>query len=344
MGIDVHLKSWSVSIFTEHTFHKTFSQPPQAEPLSNYLREHFPNATYYSAYEAGFSGYLIHHKLLSLGINNIVVNPADIPTSQKEQFQKTDQIDSRKIGRALRAQQLIPIHVLNEQTLSDRSLIRTRSALVQDMVRFKLRIKSFLYFHGIGLPAEFESSHTHWSRRFLKWLKEDLQFTPDSARTSLDIMIANVEKQHNMLLDINREIRSLCESERYKENVDLLRTIPGIGRLSAITLLTHLEDIGRFKNTDHLAAYVGLIPNTHSSGESERLGRITFRGVRALKTILVEGAWSTMRVDPVLALTYGRYVKRMPPNKAIIRIARKLLNRVYYVLKNKRPYVCGVVQ
>jgi hypothetical protein len=56
IGIDVHLKSWSVTILTEKNHHKTFNQPPEPAKLSDYLRHHFPEAFYHSAYEAGFSG------------------------------------------------------------------------------------------------------------------------------------------------------------------------------------------------------------------------------------------------------------------------------------------------
>jgi transposase len=107
--------------------------------------------------------------------------------------------------------------------------------------------------------------------------------------------------------------------------------------------MTHIETIDRFKNTDYLASYVGLIPNSHSSGESENKGEMTFRGQNHLKAILVESSWVAVRVDPALSLSYNTYIHRMQPNKAIIRIARKLLNRIYYVLKNQREYVCGVV-
>ena len=76
-GIDVHKKSWQVSLFSEALFHKTFNQPPKPEVLHGYLTKHFPNGSYYSVYEAGFCGFWIHEQLQSLGINNIVVNPAE---------------------------------------------------------------------------------------------------------------------------------------------------------------------------------------------------------------------------------------------------------------------------
>jgi len=57
VGIDVHLKSWAVTILTENLVHKTFTQPASADTLLNYLERNFPGGDYYSVYEAGFSGF-----------------------------------------------------------------------------------------------------------------------------------------------------------------------------------------------------------------------------------------------------------------------------------------------
>ena len=72
VGIDVHLKSWTVSIVTDHLTHKTFTQPASAEVLSNYLKRNFPGGIYHSVYEAGFCGFWSHYMLTEMGINSIV--------------------------------------------------------------------------------------------------------------------------------------------------------------------------------------------------------------------------------------------------------------------------------
>ena len=92
IGLDVHKKSWSVTIVIDGIEHRTFSQPPDPGALNNYLQRMFPGGSYNSAYEAGFCGYGIHRELNSLGIRNIVINAADIPTSQKDKLQKRDPI------------------------------------------------------------------------------------------------------------------------------------------------------------------------------------------------------------------------------------------------------------
>lgn len=121
-------------------------------------------------------------------------------------------------------------------------------------------------------------------------------------------------------------------------------TIPGIGLITAMSILTELENIERFNSLDRLCSFIGLVPSTNSSGDTERTGDITSRGNRVLRAALVESAWVAARTDPALATSYNQYCKRMNPNKAIIRIAKKLLSRIRYVLKNKQPYVLSVIK
>ena len=103
VGIDVHLKSWSVAILSEHSVLKRFSQSPEPELLHKYLVSNYPGANYFSVYEAGFCGFWIHESLTDLGITNIVVNPADVPTMSKEKLRKTDAVDCNKLARELRS-------------------------------------------------------------------------------------------------------------------------------------------------------------------------------------------------------------------------------------------------
>jgi len=157
IGIDVHKKSWTVCIFSERLEHKKFTQPPSADALKKYLHRNFPGANYYSVYEAGFCGFHVHRNLLAVGIKNIVVNAADVPSTHKEKSGKTDRRDSRKLGRALRSGDLKGIHVPARKTQEDRSLARMRHTVGRDLARVKTRVKSMLNFYGIEHPERFSS-------------------------------------------------------------------------------------------------------------------------------------------------------------------------------------------
>jgi transposase len=342
-GFDVHLKSWTVTIMTEKLLHKTFSQPPRPEILHQYLAKHFPGANYHSAYEAGFCGYWIHNKLKELGINSIVVNPADIPTTNKEKVQKEDARDSRKIARELRNGGLKPIHVPSVKTHEDRSLMRMRGTLVQDLAINKCRIKSHLYLYGIEIPECFTKTQARWTKRFVTWL-ENIDMQEQSGKNCLQAIITTSKNLRTTVLQLTQQINELSKTDTYSEQVKLLRSIPGIGLLTAMLILTELETIDRFENTDKLCGFIGLVPSTNSSGEDDIVGGLTQRGHPVLRSAIIESAWVAARLDPALNLCFHNYCKRMVPNKAIIRIAKKLVCRINYVLKNKQQYVSCVVK
>lgn len=342
IGIDVHLKSWNVTLMSDQLHLKTFNQDPSPEKLFNYLNANYPDAKFLSAYEAGFSGYWAHRKLIELGIKNIVVNPADIPTTQKETASKSDPVDSRKIARFLRSGVLAEIHIPKIETEGDRILLRTRYRILMDLGRFRRRIKSLLYSQGITYPVEFDSS-SHWSARFMKWLSDDVHLESESARQSLTLLITEAQQLRSLLLDVNKRIKDLSMTPFYERKIKLLKSVPGIGITTGMTLLAEVEDIHRFNNVDKLACFVGLVPTCHSSGEKESNGELTFRGKMLLRSYLIESSWIAARIDSALNKSFSSLCKRMPVNNAIIRIAKKLLNRIYFVLKNEKEYELCVV-
>lgn len=339
VGFDAHSKDWKVTIMAENMVFKTFTQPPKPEILFNYLKNNFPGCNYHTAYEAGFCGYWIHHKLKSFGINSIVVNPADIPTTNKEHVQKEDKRDSRKIARSLSSGTLVPIYIPTLQAQRDRSLTRTRSMLVKDLTRYKNRIKGFLYFYGISINESFSNPQSHWSNRFMSWL-ESLEIDRASGKEALDVLISECKNLRASILKVTKQIRCLSNTEKYKQNVALLKSVPGVGSTTAMTFLTELESVNRFNNLDKLCGYIGLIPSTKSSGEKEKTGEITPRGHSVLRSAIIESSWVAIRNDPVLIKAYLSYTKRMKSNRAIIKIAKKLLSRIRYVLLTQKPYVC----
>jgi len=90
VGIDVHPSSWTVAIYTAHLEHKTFRQDPHPETLTRYLKRHFPGASYRGVYEAGYSDFWIPDALTAAGIDMMVINPADVPTTDRERSFKHD--------------------------------------------------------------------------------------------------------------------------------------------------------------------------------------------------------------------------------------------------------------
>ena len=341
VGMDVHKKSWSISIFTDQFEHKTFSQPPEVGVLVNYLKRNFPGAAYKSVYEAGFSGFWIHDRLQEQGIQCLVVNPADVPTKDKERAGKTDRVDCRKLARSLRNGELDGIYVPTRPKVEDRSLLRTRNAMVKKQTRCKNQIKSILCFYGISIPDELATNH--WSKRFINWI-DSVRLERASGNLALKAYLAELTYIRQTIAELNRAIRALANTDDYRSNVRILKTVPGISTLTAMTLLTELYDISRFKTLDKLCSYVGLIPNTNSSGEKDLKTGMTGRRNAQLRFVLIESAWTAGRKDSALTMVFNELCKHMTKTNAIVRITKKLLNRIRYVLKNQQEYVTAVIQ
>lgn len=344
LGIDAHKKSWRVTILNKDFELKNFNQNPDAKTLANFLSKNYPGGEFHAVYEAGFCGFEHCRELNELGINCIVIHPADVPTSFKDRQQKSDKIDSRKLAKSLRGGLLRPLDIPSKQLESDRALVRQRFRLVKDLARYKNRIKSLLFQFGIDIPIQFDSSQSrYWSKRFIEWL-QSLKIEEVTLKWTLDNYIRVGLFLRQELLVVNRQIRELSKMERYKLDNGLLLKIPGIGLIISMTILTQFGDITRFKSLDDLCSFVGLVPSMHGSGESMKTGKLIKRGRKQIKIMLIEASWQAIRKDPALLNRFNELSVRMHRNKAIIRIAKKLLSRIKYVLIHKVDYELGIVK
>lgn len=345
IGIDVHLRSWSVAIIVSGVKIKPFSQDPSASVLKSYLERNYPGGNYLSAYESGFCGFSVHYNLMKEGIKNIVFNAADISDTHKERSRKTDATDAAKIARNLSNGELKAIHVPTEKEIADRELLRTRAAVVKTCTQTKMRIKSLLYLHGISYPEQFQNNGTHWSRKFVAWVEEEAGKLPYDAGRSLLIHTSALKDQRRRILEVTRSLRSMLKTDsEYAKTLGLVISVPVIGFITAATFILEVGDISRFRSNDRLASYIGLVPDTRSSGPREVATGVTSRSNRHLRAMFIESAWHAVRMDAALTLAYSRLCARMEPNKAIIRIARKLVNRVAHVIRNDTTYEKSIVQ
>jgi len=335
VGLDVSKTSWKTCILIGQYEHKTFTQPPRSKDLVQYLHHNFPEAEYHCVYEAGFSGFWAHDQLMEAGVHCVVVNPADIPRTGKEMANKTDRVDARMLAQNLRDNRLKAIYVPVKDRLEDRTLVRMRQLFVRKQTRCKNQIKALLYFYGIPIPEDI--GDRHWSRRFIRWI-EGISTSKESGKQALDVLLEELMSLRKIISDLNRKIRTLSMEEPFREPVRLLKTIPGISTLTAMILMSELIDIRRFPSLDELTCYFGLVPGERSSGQRQIITGITHRRNVFLRYLIIESSWIAVRKDPALMQTFGELIRRMPKNRAIIRIARKLLNRVRFVLINQKPY------
>ena len=341
IGLDVHKKNWSASIYLGDSFVKTFHQESTGTILLQHLKANYPDAVYKACYEAGFCGFSVQRELTALGVECCVVNAADAPQTNKGMLSKTDAADSRRIGEAFSKGLLKPVYIPKANIEADRNLVRYRKRVQEDLKAKKQGIKSCLFILGLKIPAQHDKAY--WTNNFITWLKE-LEITDYSNNITVSLLIEDVLLLRKRLFETNKRLRTLSISEIYAANYTLLTSTPGIGLITAMTMLTEIGDINRFDNFSKFNSFIGLCPSEYSSGERVHKGKMTNRAHKTIRALIIEAAWVAIRVDPALTLKYHELLKTKTGKRAIVVIARKLLSRLFTVWKTNIEYEKGVLK
>lgn len=342
VGIDVHKNQYTYCIRVSGVENEVKVIDSKAELLIRMLKSNYPEANFYSVYEAGFSGYGLHRKLTEAGIKNLVVHPGDIPASSRERSSKTDRVDARKLARELEKDNLRSIYIPSKEEEGFRAMIRVRSNIVRMKAKIMVEIKSLLNYMQDQLPAMIEMPR--WSGRFITYLKQ-LDVKNNGVRIALDAMLNILQLYRQQLLELLKNIRQyISEREELRHQVVLLQSIPGIGFITAVHFIGELMRMDRFRGFGQVASYIGLIPCAYSSGDREHILGISRRHHPVLRNLLIESAWVAVQKDRALMAVYSRLIGRMKKQMAIIRIAKKLLSRIRYVLISGKPYQYHLVE
>jgi transposase len=270
-----------------------------------------------SAYEAGFSGFVLHRVLAAAGITNLVVNPASVAVAANDRV-KTDRRDAKKLAVDLADGRLRGISIPTEAEELARLLPRTRAQIVEHRATIARQIKAKLYQFGLIPPA----SRRLISSRYLREL----------AACSLP---AELHASLTLLADQWRFVTCQAELET------VYRSAPGIGEVVARTLATELGDMTRFANEGALFSYTGLTPSEYSSGASIRRGHISRQGASRLRHVLGETAWRALPRDPILQAIFARIAATRGKQRAIVAIARRLIGRIRACFRHGTTYAVG---
>lgn len=337
-GLDAHKTNWKINCRMDDMEISSFSQNADTSLLKKHMAKNYPDAKIKVVYEAGFCGFGIQRSLKEAGIECIVVNAADVPTTDKERKRKDDKRDARKLCRELADGSLSAIYVPETSMEHARSLVRQRSRLVKDQTRCKNRIKHLLMFSGLAA----KSGEERWSQKYINELLGLDCGTPE-LKSALYLAIEEYKYIRKVLKEATVFIKNLSKQDPFATVQKYLQSIDGIGVINGMVLQTELQDIDRFKTLDRLCDYAGLVPDISSSNDITKIKGITHRCNGFVREAIIESSWMLIRKDPAMLMKYREYKRRMKENKAIIRIGKHLLSRIRYVWKNKIKYERGVV-
>jgi transposase len=250
---------------------------------------------------------------------------------------KTDRSDAKALLEAARNTDLhpVPIKSIPQQTLT--ALHRLRSMWLAARTARLNTLRGLLREFGVVIPIG--------ARQVLpavELLLEDADSAvPHALRPAVAEVCTEIRQLDLRIHDLERQLQALAKETPV---VERLRTIPGIGLLTATALVAFVGDIQRFPSGRHFASYLGLTPREHSSGTSRHLGAISKRGDRYLRTLLTHGAravlWHSKRLErPDRLRAWALRLESLRGhNKAAIGLANKLARIVWAVWKTDTPF------
>lgn len=328
LGIDVHKKSYAVTLICDKRVIKKDRLEAKPEVLGRYCEKKFSGAKIKSAYEAGFCGFSLHRRLLRMGIESEVVHPASIEVAARERV-KNDKRDSLKIATQLSEGRLRGIHVPDEVREGYREVSRLREVFVKKKIKVGNQIKSLLHRQGLYT----EEHDKALSLRQVEKLK-DLEVSRD-IQFCLEMLCEEWIKLAKEIKTIEEKLEEQAVEDHLEKTY---RSLPGVGKISARTLANELGDMSQFQNERQLFSYVGMTPREHSSGEHRWLGHISRQGKPIVRKILVQAAWKAVKVDKGLGEKFEKLSKRAGSKRAIVAIGRILIGYARSCLKENRLY------
>jgi transposase len=261
-----------------------------------------------------------------------------IPPYQVKPFvvgNKNDANDAIAIAEASRRPKatFVPVKTLEQQDIQ--SLQRIRERLMKHRGAIANQLRGLLAEYGIVLP------------KGIHHLRSQVPLILEDAEQSLTVVAREfVHALYRELIthdeQINQYEQSLAALLETNEDYQRLQTIPGIGPVIAATLVAAVGDAHYFKNGRQMAAWIGLTPRQHASGEKSRMKGISKRGDRVLRRLLIHGArtvlnWCEKKTDK-LSLWLKSLSSRAHPCKVIVALANKLARIAWSVLATKQPY------
>ncbi len=336
VGLDVHARESTLAVFDQGTgevvTRRVVGRPHE---LLRWLLE-VPRPAR-MVYEAGPTGYGLARRARQEGIELSVCAPSKTERQPLDRV-KTDKRDAIRLARLLAAGELTLVTVPSIEREQLRDLVRCREDIRADLMRARHRIGKFLLRREIY----YEGPAVAWSRAHRSWLTS-VQFADQASQATL----ADYLHAHDVLISprdlVEAELAKVALTAPCAATVARLRCLRGIDTLSALGLCAENGEWSRFDHPDQLAAYLGIVPSEHTTGQQRRLGSITKAGSTHARRLMIEAAYHYRRGPAVGAPLERRQRGQAPEIINISWRAQRRLNARWRQLKDTRHKPNGIV-
>ena len=324
VGLDVHLNSIAAVWGRLQEKPQSLIVPNTPAGLEALLKA-VGSRPVWAIYEASSCGFTLFDELTQRGWKMSIVAPTHIHRSIHARKRKTDLRDARRLWELILSHgelgtDLPVVWIPPLKIRHDREVIRRRLKLAENLSKVKNGILSLLRMQKVSRP---ETLKALWTRKHLAWLRGlslDRTVGPvlGSLLRELDFFLQELQ-------ELGAQVEALAQEEPYREQVQRITQVKGVGLVTAMTFLLELGDVNRFSNRQQVGCYLGLVPTSDESGEANnRKGHITHLGPARVRKVLNQAAWILVRYDARWKEWYTALAARRGPLRAITGVARRL--------------------
>jgi transposase len=282
---------------------------------------------------------MVHDIAAELGIRALVADTTQDAWAWRNVKRKTDRDDALKLLRLAMVNQINPVHIPPAEMRQWRGLLKAREAAVVAQTRCKVRIRALL----VTVDRKLTRGKGGWAQAALdelrQWSRPLAECSPQELwRGALAIELKQLELLNEHVDDFDRKLQDWAKTDR---RLQLVSTIPGVGTVTAATIVAVLDDPHRFRSRRQVASYGGLTPRRYQSGQMDHQGRISKRGNAMLRRILNQAAWASVRYNASQREFYLRLSNNGQKGKrkrAVVAVMHKLLVTAWAILRDERPY------
>lgn len=282
------------------------------------------------AVEASGSTRWVYDLLTRMGIDVYVVNPNKVKAIADSK-RKTDKIDAKILSELLRIGALPERVIMAEGRDRElRDLIQARFQVIKGYTNLMNYLRGLLRQEGVRMPAR-EFRKSEYAARLAK------QRLPGHIQ---EIITRYADTISGMLKEKDKLEAKI--KQYHTKDIELIKTIPGMGEISSRTIQAAIGDIKRFKHAKQLTSYCGLVPTVYASGERVEYGHITREGRSEVRRVGVQCAHALLRSKALESQPLRKWwlhiARRRGIKTAVVALARKLITITFYVLRDQREY------
>jgi transposase len=253
-----------------------------------------------------------------------------------ESTRKSDTLDAQVLAEFLALDMIPASYRPTPRQRDHRQLVRQRDRIQKRLTSAKNRIRRMLANYNADRPQLFNAEG-------LAFLQQVRLSAAD--RFSMNQFLEEYDFGRRQLKAAEQQIQAFAAQGpvRERERRELLKTIPGVGFVTAEVILAELADIARFRSQSRVAAYAGLAPGQRESAGKRQELHLEKAGSGLLRATMIEAAWRLVRLSPRWKGNYEKLKARLKAKKAIVAVARRQLTLVAAILQTGRPYSASYV-